>query len=449
MPVTQVVEQWSDYRSAFEGWKDGGGRAEPDWLQRRRAAAFERFLSTGFPSPHEEAWRYTNVAPIAGGRFEPPADASRSADVGPWTYPGLAGPQLVFLDGRFAPGLSRVDALPRGAHLGPLGDAVRGDRPALGTRLGRHAADDSSAFVALNTALFADGALLEVDRGVVIREPIHLLFVASGGHASALLSPRTLLVIGEGAQATLIETYAGPDGASYFTNAVTEILLADRAVLDHTRVQREGDRAFHVATAEVVQGAASHFASRSVSFGAALARTDLNTRFEAPGGECALDGLYVMRGEQHVDNHTSIDHAHPHCTSREFYKGILDDRARGVFYGRIIVRPDAQKTNASQTNKNLVLSDGALADSIPALEIRANDVKCSHGSSTGQLDRDALFYLRARGISAATARSLLTYAFARDVLGRVRVEPVRAKLDELLLARLPDGRTVREAFHDV
>jgi Fe-S cluster assembly protein SufD len=316
--------------------------------------------------------------------------------------------------------------------------------------LARYARYRDRAFVALNTALMEDGAYVRIPRGVIVEEPIHLLFVGSAADgAPAVSHPRILIVAEENSQATVIETFVGvgdgvgrptpglPDGGVYFTNAVTEIVAAENAVLDHYRVQRESETAFHIATQWVQQARSSNFASHAISLGGALVRTDITAVLDGPGIESTLNGLYVVGGQQHVDTHTAIDHAQPHCNSHELYKGILDGRATAVFNGKIFVRQDAQKTDAKQTNQNLLLSRDAVIDTKPQLEIFADDVRCTHGATVGQLDADALFYLRSRGIDAAEARALLTYAFASDILGRIKVAPLRTALEELLFTRLP------------
>ncbi|MCI0570163.1 MAG: Fe-S cluster assembly protein SufD, partial [Myxococcaceae bacterium] len=298
-------------------------------------------------------------------------------------------------------------------------------------------------FVDLNTALFEDGVVVLVPPGTVVSEPIHVVFFSRGGPAPRASHPRALIVLGRGSQATVVESYGGADDALYWTNAVTEAALEDGAILDHYKVQREATTGDHTATMAVVQGRDSRFRSFHASLGGALARTDIRQRFGGQGGECVLDGLFMARGRQHTDTHTLIDHAVPHCASRELYKGVLDGQARGVFHGTILVRPDAQKTDAHQVNKNLLLSREALVNSTPALEIHADDVKCKHGSTTGQLDALALFYLRARGLAEAEARSLLVRGFASDLVARVGVSALRSGLEEFLQAWLPgalDGR---------
>jgi Fe-S cluster assembly protein SufD len=302
-------------------------------------------------------------------------------------------------------------------------------------RLSKLADYEKSTFTAWNTAFLDDGAFVNIPRGAVLTDPIHLVFLSEAPGAATVSHPRTLILAGPDSQATVVETYIG-DANVYFTNAVTEIVLAEGAVLEHYKVQKEGLSGFHVQTLQVRQERASNFTSHNLALGAALARTDLNVLFAGEGGECTLNGLFAGAGSQHLDNHTLIDHATPHCMSRELYKGILGGKSRGVFHGKIIVRPDAQKTDAMQTNKNLLLSKEALVNSTPALEIRADDVKCRHGSTIGQLDQGALFYLRSRGIGEEDARALLTYAFAADVASRIKVPSIREGVEAFLGLRL-------------
>jgi Fe-S cluster assembly protein SufD len=311
-----------------------------------------------------------------------------------------------------------------------LREALR-DRPeAVEAHLGKVAGFEKSAFTALNTAFLEDGVFILLPKGAVVEEPVHLVFLSAAGSEPMVSHTRVLVVAEANSQAKIIETYAGD--SAYFTNAVTEIVCGDGAIVEHYKVQREGPLAFHVQTIQSAQGRGSRFDSHNLCLGAALARTDINVLFQAEGGECSLNGLFVTAGAQHVDNHTLIDHARPHCTSRELYKGILDGKSRGVFHGKIVVRPDAQKTDAIQTNKNLLLSREALVNSTPALEILADDVKCRHGSTIGQLDASALFYLRARGLGEAEARAMLTYGFATDLTSRIRVPWIREEAEAFL-----------------
>ena len=441
------------YRADFETFTAGRTGAEPSWLRRLREEAMERFQERGFPTVAEEDWRFTNVTPIARTAFRRPAltDASgvRIADVTALGFgDAFAGHQVVFVDGRLAPALSSL-AAEDGLRVGSLADLLSREPERLEPHLGRVANAAAPSFADLNAAFLEDGAYVFIPPGLVVEKPIHLVFLSSrGSDASPILSqPRALVVAGRGSQARIVESYGGVPGAAYFANGVTEIVVEDDAALEHYRLQRESVAAFHVSLTAVVQGRASRFRSFSFALGGRIARHDVHQRFAAEGGECELNGLFAVAGEQHTDTHTVIDHAHPHCTSRELYKGILDGRSRGVFVGRIIVREGASKTDAHQTNKNLLLSREALVDSLPQLEILASDVKCKHGSTTGQLDPAALFYLRSRGIDEAAARSLLVSAFAGDVVGRVGVPALRAALESHLRERLPGlrDRQIQEA----
>jgi Fe-S cluster assembly protein SufD len=300
-------------------------------------------------------------------------------------------------------------------------------------------ARDGNAFAAVNAAFLEDGAFVRIPARTAVAHPIHLVFLSEPAPGPTVSHPRNLVIAEAGSQAHIVETYVGTAGELYFTNAVTEVVLGEGAVLDFSKLERDSDAAFHVATTEVSQGRDSSFTSHSIVLGGALARNDLNVRLDAEGAECTLNGLFIGSGTQHLDNHTLIDHAKPHGTSRELYKGIMDGQSRGVFNGKIIVRPDAQKTDAMQTNKNLLLSQEALVNSKPALEIFADDVKCKHGSTIGQLDDAAMFYLRSRGIGEQEARDLLVYAFASDVASRIRVAPLRAFVEAQLGLRLSRG----------
>jgi len=297
--------------------------------------------------------------------------------------------------------------------------------------------DQHDALTALNTAFVEDGAFIYLPAGAELQGPIHLLFLSTAPAKPTLSQPRNLILLGEGSRATIVETYAGIPGDVYCTNAVTEVVLGENAHLHHYKLQEESARAFHIALTQVRHGRHSRFTSHSLAIGAALARNEVRTLLASEGSECTLNGLYMATGKQHLDNRTLIDHQGPRCTSRELYKGVLDGQSRGVFSGRVLVRHDAQKTDASQTNKNLLLSKDARVHSTPALEILADDVKCRHGSTIGQLDAAALFYLRSRGIGEEDARALLTWAFASDVAARLTVPEVRAEVERALGLRLP------------
>ena len=407
-----------------------------------REDAFRCFNRLGFPSTRLEEWRFTNVAPIADTVFQAPAagggfdrevlDASH--------LPRSGGPEIVFVNGRFSPELSDGSGLPPGVRvrsLAALAGGGAGGSVAAAARLGRLARFENRAFTALNTAFLQDGAVIEVDGGVVFEPPIHLIFVSSSAGAPVLSSPRVLLVAGDDSEVRVVESHAGAGDAPWLSNAVTEVSAGDNAVVDHYTVVRQADTAFHVGHLAVRVGRAGNFSSHAITAGGAIVRNEAEVVLGGEGGECTLNGLYLANGRQLVDNQTTIDHSMPHCDSHELYKGILDGRSRAVFNGRIIVRLDAQKTDAKQSNKALLLSEDAQITTKPQLEIFADDVKCTHGATVGQLDPDALFYLRSRALSEAQARQLLVHAFAADLLGHVRVEAIRRQLDALLLERLP------------
>jgi Fe-S cluster assembly protein SufD len=406
-----------------------------DGLARLRDEAWHRFLTMGFPTTRQEEWRFTSVASIAEGGFvlaAPLESPVPAVEIDPLRVADAAA-ELVFVDGHYAPALSRSGGLPRRA----LVESLAANRERLGLHLARSASFEGLPFVALNTAFLHDGAWIDLPAGSVVEQPLHLLFVSRGGAGSVpfMTHPRIVVLLGKNSQASVVETFVGGDRTRYFTNAVTEIVVGENAGLEHYRQQYEGTEAHHVSAILVRAQRAARYASHSISFGGALVRNDLTAVLEGEGVECTLNGLYAADAERLVDNHTTIDHVRPHCGSREMYKGILADRARGVFNGKIIVRPDAQKTDAKQTNRALLLSEDARINTKPQLEIFANDVKCTHGAAVGQLDDEAMFYLRSRGLGEGTARRLLTHAFAADVLNRIGLEAVR---------RMVDGRLQRQ-----
>ena len=442
------------YNASLAGFEERLSAGEPAWLAKLRREAFERFAALGFPTTKNEEWKYTSVAPITKVPFRPAHIEGTPTSLSPRERGGvraLSDPRrLVFVNGRHAPHLSTQ---PRPASVESLHEALRKDSAAIEPHLGRHADFRRNAFTALNTAFFEDGVFVRIPKGAILEEPISLVFLSDPNGQPTVSHPRVLVVAEPNSQAAIVETHVGeialsqgphpgplPGGEGVsFSNSVTEIVCGDGAVVEHYKVQRESLSAFHVQTIQAVLGRGSNFASHNVCLGGALARTDINVLFAEEGSECALNGLFLPGGSQHMDNHTLIDHAKPHCTSRELYKGILDGRSRGVFHGKIIVRPDAQKTDALQTNKNLLLSREALVNSTPALEILADDVKCRHGSTIGQLDANSLFYLRSRGIGEKEARALLTYGFAADLARRIRVPWIRDEIEAYLGLRLPQS----------
>ena len=434
-----TVQAFLDEFTAFAA--DGG--REPAWLLPVRRAAIERFRELGFPTTHNEDWHFTSAAPIAEAAFVPLSGGGdvRAADLEPFTFGDASWTQLVFVNGRYAPDLSSVAGLPGRVRVASLADALREGVPAVRERLTSLASSDHGAFVALNTALFVDGAFVHVPANVVVAHPIHLLFIADADAAAGASHPRTLIVADHHAQATIVESYVAIGDPLYFMNPVTEVVLGDGAQVTHLRVQRESERAFHVGTSQAHQARDSRYSSFSFATGAALSRTNIYTVLAGAGGEATLNGLYMADGSQHVDHQTRIEHIAPNCTSHEVYKGVLDGAAHGVFNGKVYVHPEAQKTDGKQTNNNLLLSPDAHVDTKPQLEIFADDVKCTHGATVGQLDEIALFYLRSRGLAADDAKTLLTYAFAADVVQRIDEPSVRQALETLARERFVGAAT--------
>ncbi|MGQ0645936.1 MAG: Fe-S cluster assembly protein SufD, partial [Gemmatimonadaceae bacterium] len=417
------------YRRHWREPSDGAA-----WLRVLRESAMHQFEANGFPTTKNEDWHFTNPAPITEAAFEPMKAAIgtlTAADVAPFTIGHPEWPTLVFVNGRYAPHLSRVDLLPAGVQVMNLTSALHEEPTLLEGHLGRLARFDQQAFAftALNTALLKDGAFLHVSRNTTVETPIHLLFLSDAGAEGGVSYPRNLVVVERHASVTVIEQYASTGDARYFTNAVTEASIGDDATLRHYRLQQEGQKAFHTGHVETVQSRGSHYVSFSFATGAALSRTNIYTKLAGDGCGSTLNGLYMINGEQTCDHQTSIEHAEPNCYSRELYKGVLDGSSHGVFNGKVYVHPIAQKTDGKQTNKTLLLSDRARIDTKPQLEIFADDVKCTHGATVGQLDDRMAFYMKSRGVSGETARKLLTYAFAADVLETIELEALREALE--------------------
>ena len=430
--MAQVAERHEAYAADFEAFR-GTPAFGPEWLRTARTAAFARFLERGFPTARDEEWKFTSVAPIAAMEFRRVGEGPRvtAGMIEPFLFTDAFRLQAVVVNGQLSAGLSSLSGLPDGVTISSLGEALSAQPPLEGPSL-----KSDHPFVLLNTAFCVGGVFIHIAPKTVLAEPIHVLFVSAPGAAPALVAPRLFVVAGEQSQASIVENYAGIGATPVLTTAVTEVLMGPGAVVDHVKIQREPAAAFHMASMFVHLHRASTFASRAITFGGRIARNDITATLAGDGAECTLNGLYVADGETLVDTHTTIDHAMPHCPSHEVYKGILAGKAKGVFNGKIIVRPDAQKTDAKQTNKALLLSADATINTKPQLEIFADDVKCTHGATVGQLDDDQLFYLRARGIHLKDARNILIHAFASDVLNGIRHDAVRARLEEVLVEKL-------------
>ena len=445
-PVPESGRRW--FQTAFEDMEKRLNGGAISAVHRLRRAALAHVESAGFPTTREEEWRFTNIAPIARTEFrmsfEPPDRSVTPDELSRWRFGTLHAHQLVFVNGQFSPALSSIRALPAGVRAGSLAEALRRDPALVEKHLARLVKPEENAFTALNTAFLQDGAFLFVPDGVAIPDPVHLIFFAADGTGPFAAHPRNLFLIGRDSRVSIVETYASRGGGTYLTNAVSEIVIGENAVMEHDKLQSESLSAYHVGSTHIRMGRNSALASNSIALGGAIVRNNVSVVLGAEGIECTLNGLSLSTGQQLIDNHTTIDHASPHCASHELYKAILDGASHGVFNGKIYVRKDAQKTDAKQTNKSLLLSAGATIDTKPQLEIFADDVKCTHGATVGQLDEEQVFYLRSRGIGATEARDLLTFAFAGDIIGRVHVVPLRAELDAMIRARLHEGRITTE-----
>lgn len=461
-----LAEKEGLYLDAFRQLEEKLAQAGPSWVHAIREEAIRSFADLGFPTTRQEDWKYTNLAPLMNVAFRPSppelagpvarkvkqlgsealaacrqvaASWSAGYEISLRSLTNLACPRLTFINGRYCPELSTPETLPAGVKAGSLAAALRSDGRSLEAHLARYADHRTHPFVALNTAFLEDGAFIEIAKGTTLAKPIHLLYISKPDGQPTFAHPRNLILAGATSQATIIETYLSLADEVYFTNSVTELVLDEGALLDYCKVEEESDAALHYARVQARQARSSTLATHSIQLGASLVREEVQTVLDGEGAEALLHGLYITNGRQHVDNHTTIDHAQPHCSSREVYKGVLEGNSTGVFNGKIVVRKDAQKTDSKQSNKNLLLSDDATVNTKPQLEIFADDVKCTHGATVGQLDPEVVFYLRSRGMGLEEARSLLTYAFANDVMERLKYEPLREQLRGGLFARLAKG----------
>jgi len=450
--TVSTAERLSSYHEAYGEFRAEWREREPVWLRQLREDAWSRFSGKGFPTTHDEDWRFTNLAALARtpfGRGKKISGAHLAAEMEGFRLAGAAC-QIVFMNGHFAPELSETGNLPKGLEVGALaavlGANARGDATeGVEQHLGRYADIRRDVFAALNTALWEDGAYVRVRRGTAIEHPVHLLYVSDGAGRQIMTHPRTLVVAEEQSQAAIVEDYVSIGEEAAFSNAVTELVAGEGAVVSHFLVERENLAAFNVSTLRLEQARASNVASHSILLGGGLVRNNVHPVLAGDGAECLINGLFVGAGKQHLDNYMLVEHAQPQCSSRQFYNGILAGHARGVFHGRIVVHKDAQKTDAKQTNRNLLLSDTARIDTKPQLEIHADDVKCTHGATIGQIEEEQLFYLRSRGFPAVEARNLLLYAFAAECLDRMKEPAARAFAEQLIRNRLDELSQTREA----
>ncbi|MFQ5873674.1 MAG: Fe-S cluster assembly protein SufD, partial [Dehalococcoidia bacterium] len=446
----------SSYLSQFEAFRRGVGASGSEWLRQVRDAALSRFEVIGFPTTRHEDWKYTNVAPIARTRFLAAWDCTDGArpvsEVGAFTVDRPGWSNLVFLNGAYAGDLSSLSAMPEGVLVGSLAEAIASKSAIVQQHLAQYAQIDDNGFAALNTAFIQDGAFVYVPDGVALEQPIHLLFISAMKEA-VVSHPRNLIVLGRGSSATVVESYVGlTDGAS-FTNVVTEVVVGEAGQIDYYKLQREGRKGFHISTTQVHQGRDSQVSSFYLDVGARLGRNNLNVMMDADGGSCSLNGLFITGGQQHIDNHTAVDHAKSYTKSRQLYKGILDGKSRAVFNGKVVARRGTHQVDAHQTNRNLLLADRAEVNTKPQLEIFADDLKCSHGATVGQLDEEAIFYMNSRGIGRNAARRFLIGGFAREVIDCIRMDEVKELVERVVTERLqiglesPDGASGLRSRH--
>ena len=421
--------------------KDGGGyskgfdefRSEApgkgiEWVESLRDEGIKKFLELGFPAPDNEDWRFTNVTPIARTDFSIEKNGHKKfphAVLDGYTFPGLKTIRLVFVDGAYNEELSDVSALPKNADVMSLSSALTSKEELVKKYLSKYADFSKEAFTALNTAFMQDGGFVHIPSGTRLMEPVHLLYITDKCDSPTMTNHRNLIVIGDNCEANIIEHYVSLDDSVYFSNVVTELVVGENSTVGHYMIECESRKAFNVSTLRVEQSRSSNIRSHSVLLGGALVRNNVHPVLAGEGCDSLINGLFMPTGRQHMDNYMVVEHASPHCESRQFYNGVLDGRSRGVFHGRIIVHKDAQKTDAKQTNRNLLLSDNAQIDTKPQLEIYADDVKCTHGATIGQMDENAVFYLRSRGIGEETARDILLSTFTSGTLENMQLEEIR------------------------
>lgn len=431
------------YQSEFERLRTAQSDTE---LQNLREAALENLQSNGFPTRKQESWKYTDVRKLLKQDFQFNLAAPEIAQscITESAYEDPTCYRLVFINGVYSAAHSDTEIDEQGIIITDLKTATQQHKSTILEHLAENTNSTVNGFTALNTALLQQGSFIQIEKNTTVNKPVHLLHINTGQPTPFSNQLRNLIIAGENASLTLIESFNGIDDAVYFTNTVTEIRLQQSSRVTHHRIQQETKNSFHLGFTSVSQGRDSYYESNAISLGAELSRTDLNCRLEASGAETNLNGLYMVNGEQHSDQHIKIDHLVANTQSKQNYRGIMDDRSRAVFNGKVVVHKGADKTDAQQSNANLLLSNDAEIDTKPELEIYADDVKCSHGATVGQLDPDMLFYLRSRAIDETTARSLLTFAFADEVIRNIKIRAIRDRLEQRVMGQLPDANVIRE-----
>ena len=424
------LTQFDEFEKSLNGEKSSD-------FHKVRKEAISKFAELAFPTQKDEEWKYTNISPLLKYNFSPvPFKANVSSEViRKFLFDKMEHSLIVFVNGVFSPELSKLIDIPKSVDIGSLAEAIKNNNPIAKKHLGKYAENENYFFTTLSSAFTKDGAFIYVPDGKVVEDPIHIIFVTKSENERILTQPRNLFVAGKNSEVTIIEHYVSDEESVYFTNSVTEIVADENANVDHIKLQEESKKAFHIARMEVDQERSSNFSSHLISHGAEISRNDFNARFNDDGGECMLNGLFMIDGEQLFDSHTMIDHAKPYCNSHEHYKGILQDKSKGVFNGKVMVRRDAQKTNAFQENNTILLSNDAVMNTKPQLEIFADDVKCSHGATIGKLNDEAKFYLKSRGIGEESATAILIHAFASDVITSIKIPALRDYLEEIISKR--------------
>jgi len=440
MDKTIEVKDW--YLSNFGEFEKRLNGGKESFIHTKRKAALSNFSKLEFPTIKDEEWKYTSIAPLLKYNFVPTYEKKNVSKefIKSLLFDQMEHSLIVFINGRYSAEHSDLLNLPKGVIVGSIANEIKNNNEVLLKHFGKYADYQNHIFTALSTAYTEDGAFIFVPTGKIVEEPIHIIFITTEGNEKILTQPRNLFVAEKSSQVTIIEHYVGNEENIYFTNAVTEIVAEENAIVDHIKLQEESKKAFHIARMEVDQERNSNFSSHLISTGADLSRNEFNAKFNDEGGECKLNGLFMLDGTQLFDAHTLMDHAKPHCNSHEHYKGILDDKSRGVFNGKVIVRKDAQKTNAFQENNNILLSDEALVNTKPQLEIFADDVKCSHGATIGQMDDEAKFYLKSRGIGEEVSNGILLHAFASDVVTSIKIESIRNYIEEIITKKFNEER---------
>lgn len=424
------INQFDEFEKSLNGERSSD-------FHKVRKEAIGKFAELTFPTQKDEEWKYTNISSLLKHNFSPAVVKANvsSETINKFLFDKMEHSLLVFVNGNFSAELSKLIDIPKGVVIGSLAEALKNNNSVVKKHLGRYAENENYFFTTLSSAFTKDGAYIYVPDGKVVEDPIHIIFITKSGSEKILTQPRNLFVAGKNSQVTIIEHYVSDEDTVYFTNSVTEIVADENAIVDHIKLQEESNKAFHIARMEVDQERNSNFSSHLISHGAEISRNDFNAVFNDEGSECMLNGLFMIGDEQLFDAHTMIDHAKPHCNSHEHYKGILQDKSKGVFNGKVMVRRDAQKTNAFQQNNTILLSDDAVMNTKPQLEIFADDVKCSHGATIGKLNDEAKFYLKSRGIGEDAATAILIHAFASDVITSIKIPALRDYLEEIITKR--------------